>query len=364
MSYGLTLRKRRHAVFITIFRETMLLTRKSRLLITLVTAIILSVSLILAIMIGASDISISSTVDGIFYAFGTSDSSPTDVDLQIISEIRIPRALLGATIGAGLAICGLITQSLLRNPLGDPYILGISSGASAGAALVIVVGASNTLLASLGVTLGAFFGALIAIAAVSFLATAGGGASPTRIIFAGMAVSYLFSALTSLIAILAKNAAGTKSVMFWTLGSLGSASWNDVGIASITTSIAFILFFVFGRRIDVLNLGDDSARALGTHPAFYRNLLFIIVAFTIAVLVSLTGAIGFIGLVVPHLAKLLVGEMTRCALPLTALLGAILVVNADICTRIMLRPAELPIGILTAIVGTPMLMVLIKKYAS
>ncbi len=324
------------------------------LVLTLIAALIISIAL------GATTIPISTVIQGCRNLLtGATDG----VDQQIITDIRMPRVLLGLATGAGLAMCGLITQSLLRNPLGDPYILGISSGASTGAALVIVMGSSHAILASLGVTVGAFFGALVAMVIVGFLASAGGRITPARIIFAGMAVNYFFSALTSLVTVMAKNAAGAKSVMFWMLGSLTSASWNDVWIATAATSLAFALFFLMGRRVDVLNLGDDSARSLGTNPRAYRALLIAIVAFTVAVLVSLTGAIGFIGLVIPHLAKLLVGSSTRNTLPVAALAGGVLVVISDLCARLIIRPAELPIGILTALVGTPMLMVLVKKHA-
>ncbi|MBM7825783.1 iron complex transport system permease protein [Arcanobacterium pluranimalium] len=343
-------------------------------------ALLLVVS-ILGIAIGASNIPLSTVVSGTWQAIsetwqaisganlsqtatGVLDASGTqDVDLQIISEIRLPRVVLGLLVGAGLAMCGLITQSLLRNPLGDPYILGISSGASTGAALVIVLGSSHALLSTIGVTAGAFIGALTAIICVGLLANVGGRVTPARIVFAGMAVSYMFSALTSLITILAKNAAGTKSVLFWTLGSLSAASWSDVLMAACATCLAFALFFLLGRRVDVLNLGDDAARSLGTNPKTYRNVLIVIVAFTVATLVSLSGSIGFIGLVVPHLAKVFVGSTMRAALPVAFVLGGILVVAADICARVIVRPAELPIGILTALVGTPMLMILIKKHA-
>lgn len=321
----------------------------------------------MAIAIGATDIPVTVAVEGIRGLFVTLDSSSLQasaVDLQIVRDVRLPRVLLGGIVGAGLAVCGLITQALLRNPLGDPYILGVSSGASTGAAIVIVLGSSSALLGSIGVTFGAFLGALVAILILGILAAAGGKMTPTRVIFAGMAVSYFFSALTSLVTIMAKSAAGSKSVMFWMLGSLSASQWNDVTIAGTATTITLTLFYLLGRRVDVLNLGDDTARALGTNPRYYRNLLFIIVSFTVAVLVSLTGAIGFIGLVIPHLAKLLVGPTTRAALPVAVLSGALLVILADTCSRIVIRPAELPIGILTALVGTPMLMLLIKRYSN
>lgn len=339
----------------------MLTKHRQRQILGIALILALVCSIVVAVIVGATDVSLSAALEGINTTL--TGHATDDVDTQIIGQVRFPRAVLGAIVGAGLGTCGVITQSLLRNPLGDPYILGISSGASTGAATVIVFGASSSILSALGITIGAFLGALISIFLVTLLASAGGRITPTRIIFAGMAVTYFFSAATSLITLMAKTAAGTKSVMFWTLGSLSNASWHDVALAGIVVAAAITSFMIWGRRVDILNLGDDAAISLGTSPRIYRNLLFLIVALSIAVLVSLTGAIGFVGLVVPHVAKQLVGSPTRAALPIAALCGALLVVIADTCTRIVIRPAEIPIGILTALVGTPMLMALIKKYS-
>lgn len=168
----------------------MLTNRKQRLILAIVLAITLACSLIVAVIVGATDISLSAALEGINATLRR--TADADVDTQIIGEVRFPRAVLGAIVGAGLGICGLITQSLLRNPLGDPYILGISSGASTGAAAVIVFGTTSNILSALGITFGAFLGAIASILLVTLLASAGGKITPTRIIFAGMAVTYFF----------------------------------------------------------------------------------------------------------------------------------------------------------------------------
>lgn len=315
----------------------------------------------LGLSVGATYIPVENVVGALCEFCG--GSAPSDVDTQVIREIRLPRVVLAAVVGASLAVCGLITQALLKNPLGDPYLLGISSGASTGAALIIVVGASVPWLGTLGLSFGAFLGAVLAIVIVAILAGAQGAMSPARIIFAGMAVNFFFSALTSLIILMAKSNAGTKSVMFWMLGSLGSASWPGVLLAGAVAAIGLGVFFLFGRRTDLLSLGDNSARSLGTNPRTFRGILLACIAAVVSVMVSLTGAIGFIGLVVPHFAKYLVGPTTRTALPITALTGAVLIVATDCVARILVAPAELPIGILTALAGTPLLMLLIKNYA-
>jgi putative iron(3+)-hydroxamate import system permease protein fhuB len=344
----------------------MITTRIGRVLLNLGLALFLILVIILGVVIGATDIDLGTALKGIWAVVGAGGSEASGlstVDAQIIGDVRLPRAILGALVVAGLAACGLVAQSLLRNPLGDPYLLGISSGASTGAAIVMVFGASSAAIGSLGITGGAFLGALTSIVVVAFLASAGGRITVNRIIFAGMAVSYFFSAVTSLTTLLAKNAAGARSVMFWILGSLSAASWQDVWLSGVVTFAALAGFVLLGRRIDLLNLGDDQARSLGTSPFLYRNIAFVLLALTVAVLVSVAGAIGFVGLIIPHLAKLLVGTVTRRALPAAALSGAILLVVADAGARIILRPAELPIGILTAIIGTPTLMLLIRNHS-
>lgn len=189
----------------------MITTRIGRVLLNLGLALFLILVIILGVVIGATDIDLGTALKGIWAVVGAGGSEASGlstVDAQIIGDVRLPRAILGALVGAGLAACGLVAQSLLRNPLGDPYLLGISSGASTGAAIVMVFGASSAAIGSLGITGGAFLGALTSIVVVAFLASAGGRITVNRIIFAGMAVSYFFSAVTSLTTLLAKNAAG------------------------------------------------------------------------------------------------------------------------------------------------------------
>ncbi|QWW19666.1 iron ABC transporter permease [Schaalia sp. 19OD2882] len=290
--------------------------------------------------------------------------APGPVDEGIIWSTRLPRALVGAACGAGLAISGLAAQSTLRNVLADPYILGISAGASTGAAAVMVFGLHTVGgPIRIGVGTGAFIGSLISLALVMGLARSAGRLTNTRVIFAGMAVNFFFSALTSLIIMLAKDPTTTRSVVFWMLGSLAGSHWTEVAIATAASGCGILGFIIIGRRIDALSLGDDIARTLGINPNRQRFLVFLLISLVVAFLVSLTGTIGFIGLVVPHLAKRMHGGIFRRSALACALTGAIIILLADLVARVAVAPGEMSIGVITALLGAPLLMLLIGRDA-
>ncbi|WP_448851533.1 FecCD family ABC transporter permease [Corynebacterium sp. 335C] len=287
---------------------------------------------------GAVPIAPGETFASVMSQLGFSGFQPDPKTMQIVMELRLPRVVLALAAGAGLAVCGLATQAILRNPLGDPYLLGLSSGASAGAAAVLVSGVGAGLLGSLGVTGGAFVGAVASMVVVVALAGTKGGVDPARIIFAGMAANYFFSAITSIGILTAQNMAATKSVTFWMLGSLNETSWQSIFTVVVTVVLGTVLLWSLGRHIDALQLGDDPARSLGTDPMRYRVIVLGVVALQVAVIVSFTGAIGFLGLVVPHLAKKLTGGIFRAALPTTALTGGITLMAADLLARVIIAP--------------------------
>lgn len=289
---------------------------------------------------------------------------PSPVDEGIIWSTRLPRTLVGAACGAGLAVTGLAAQSTLRNVLADPYILGISAGASTGAAAVMVFGLrmANSPV-HVGVGVGAFIGSLVSLALVMTLARGAGRLTNTRVIFAGMAVNFFFSALTSLIIMLAKDPTTTRSVVFWMLGSLAGSHWPEVAIAMGASGAGILGLIAIGRRIDALSLGDDVARTLGVDPQRQRFLVFLLISLIVAFLVALTGTIGFIGLVVPHLAKRLHGGIFRRSAPACAVIGAIIIVLADLLARVAVAPGEMSIGVITSLLGAPLLMFLIGRDA-
>ena len=269
----------------------------------------------------------------------------------VIWNYRLSRALVAACCGAGLALCGVILQSLLRNPLAEPYILGVSAGASTGAVLVIVlgIGAGN-----LGLSGGAFVGALAAFGMVGFLASKVGGAGNTdRIILAGVACAQLFNALTSYIVTSSADAEQMRSVMFWLLGDMGGVRWPDFHMLLAITLAGLVLALYFARTLDALIFGEDAASALGISVQQVRVILFGATALITAAIVSVVGAVGFVGLVIPHIARFLLGPLHARLLPAAFMMGAIFMVCADIASRTLIQHQILPIGVVTALVGAP-----------
>ncbi|MHA2787585.1 FecCD family ABC transporter permease [Corynebacterium sp. S7] len=279
----------------------------------------------------------------------------------IVWEIRVPRTILGIAVGAGLAVAGAVLQAVVRNMLADPYILGINSGASTGAALAILfgVGAGFGEFALQG---SAFIGAALASALMFAVARSAGRLTSIRLLMAGVAVGYALSALTSFLIFASDSAEGSRSVMFWLLGSLGLAKWNAVLVVTLVIVVLVtVILTALGRNIDALTIGDDMALTLGINPDRLRAVLVILVSLIVGAVVAMAGSIGFIGLVVPHAARRLVGGAHRHLLPVSALLGATLLIIADIAARTLLAPQEIPIGILTSLVGAPFLLLLVRR---
>ncbi len=288
---------------------------------------------------------------------------PEQVAEQIRWNVRVPRVVLAVFVGAGLAVAGAVLQSLVRNVLADPYIMGIHAGASVGAASLIVgavaVGAA---VGPLVLQVGAFVGALAAMLLVLAIANVGGRLEPMRLLIAGVAVGYALSAVTSLLVFVSDSPEQSRSVMFWLLGSLTLARW-DVSLVAVGVMVMVCvgLLWVLGPQADALSNGDASAHALGLRPARVRLLLLVVVCVMVGVVVSMSGAIGFVGLVVPHVVRRWVGVVHRRVIPIAALVGALMVLWADVLARTVFAPLEIPVGIVTALVGTPLLMLLLRK---
>lgn len=282
-------------------------------------------------------------------------------DEAIVWDVRVPRVLLGAAVGAGLALCGAALQALVRNVLADPYVLGISGGASTGAAGAILFGLGAG-AGQYALPASAFLGALGAALLVLLIARSAGRVTSVRLLLSGVAVGYALSATTSFLIFASSSAEGSRSVMFWLLGSLGQARWDGllaVVVAVVTGTLVSLL--AWAKHLDALASGDETAHALGIAPGRTRVRLLVVVSLCTGVAVAAAGAIGFVGLVVPHLARRLVGAPHARMLPVAALLGAGFLVCADALARTVLQPRELPIGILTAIVGAPFLLVLVRR---
>ena len=280
----------------------------------------------------------------------------TGIEDAIVWITRMPRILAAIGTGAVLAVAGSVLQALVRNSLADPYLLGVNSGASTGAAAaILIIGGSSTFVLTGSAFLGAT-GAIILVLAIS--GSSGAARTPLRLIMAGMAVAYALSAVTSFIVFSSDSPEGARSVMFWLLGSLAAASWDTtvgalVAAFALTVAVAF-----FAMRLDAMATGDETALSLGLHPARTRLILMVLVSFGVGVVVAGAGSIGFVGLVVPHIARRLVGAGHRLQLPASALIGAVFLLLADLAARTLFAPHEMPIGVVTGVVGAPFLLAL------
>ena len=280
----------------------------------------------------------------------------------IIWDIRFPRVVMALISGAALSICGLSMQGVLRNPLVSPYTLGISSGAAFGASVVIVLG--NVMAGSLGeyflIITAAFCMSLIAVGFVVFLARLRGMGAES-LILSGIAVMYLFSAGTSIMQYVATKDQ-LAQIVFWLMGSLVSISWREVGIGALLLSAGFPALFSLSWHINILGSGEDAAKSLGTNPRLITLFVIVISTLVTAGVVSFTGIIGFIGLVGPHIARLLLGNDHKLLFPASALIGAFLLTISDTIARSLLGNTEIPIGIVTSIIGVPFFIsILVRK---
>ncbi|WP_179032306.1 FecCD family ABC transporter permease [Paenibacillus kribbensis] len=278
----------------------------------------------------------------------------------IVWEIRFPRVLLGVIVGGGLAVTGAAIQALIRNSLADPYILGVSSGASVTATLVIVFGAFG-ILGRFALPLSAFLGSLAAMLMVFGLARVAGRISTTRLLLAGVAVSMMLSAVTSFIVTMAPNEKGIRDAMYWMMGSLAGAQWDMLLIPTLIIAAGTIVLLTQYRSLNALLTGEEAAVTLGVNVQTFRVLLVIVASLLTGAVVAVSGSIGFVGLMIPHIVRLMVGSDHRRVLPVSLLAGAIFVVWADVCARLVLAPQELPIGIVTAVCGGPFFVWLLRR---
>lgn len=278
----------------------------------------------------------------------------------IVWEVRTPRVLLAMLVGAGLSVVGVVIQALVRNALADPFVLGISSGASVGATAVVVFG----IFASLGVyalSAAAFLGALGASALVYVAAMSKAGLTPLRLVLTGVALGYGFQAVMSVLVFLAPDGQAARTVLFWLLGSLGGANWGALPVAAVAVVVAIVVLLRLSRPLDVLAMGDETAASLGIDAAKLRRWLFVLTAAVTGLLVAVSGAVAFVGLVMPHLVRILVGSSHRRVLAVAPLAGAVFMVWTDLVARTLVAPEELPLGVITAVIGVPVFITLMRR---
>jgi iron complex transport system permease protein len=279
---------------------------------------------------------------------------------QIVWQYRTPRVLLAALAGAGLAVAGVCLQALVRNPLADPYVLGVSSGASLGAVVVMAYGSAAA--AGLGIAGAAFATAVATLAVVFALAQRGGRLTATRLVLAGVATAYLTTAATSYLQLQAEPAE-LRGIMFWLMGSVAGATWPALRIPAIVIAVALLWLTVQGRALNALTTGDDTAASLGVAVHRFRIQLLAVSALLTAAVVAVAGGVGFVGLMIPHMVRFAAGPDHRRLLPLAALGGAVFLVLVDLGTRAVDPPNEYPLGVFTAALGAPFFLWLLRRNA-
>ncbi|MGW1373202.1 FecCD family ABC transporter permease [Streptomyces sp. NPDC002446] len=276
---------------------------------------------------------------------------------SLIWDLRAPRVLMAAVVGASLAVCGAALQSITRNALADPYLLGVSSGASAGAVVVVLLGIGAS---TLGITGGAFVGSLVSFGLLMLLLRRS-GLDSSKIVLTGVVVGQLFTALTSLVLIAAGDADTTRAITYWLLGSMASARWEAVIICSVVAVIGLAVVWLSATALDGFAFGVDTAASLGINVRATRIVLLVVTALLTSVAVASVGAIGFVGLIVPHGVRFLVGPLHRVLLPFSALAGAVFLVWTDALARVAFAPQEVPVGVFTALLGVPLFLVILRK---
>lgn len=332
----------------------------------------LAVSMVFTLAIGSSNLPVDAVYgilrDKLFRGDEAVSASMeagiyTMANYQVVWNIRLPRVLFGMLCGAGLSVCGAAMQALVLNPIADPYILGISSGASAGAAAALLL-PLPLIAGSNQVVLFAMLGAMISSAAVYLMARAGSGGHirPVTLLLSGTAVNAVMSAATSLLVFLAKSPESIAAVYNWQMGSIAAAQWTTLWFPMIGVAIGVIVFSLCGNQFNQMMMGDEDALSMGLNVKRFRTLMFIVSSVVVASLVSVTGIIGFVGLVVPHIVRLLTGTSdNKTVIPFSAVLGAIYLIWADSAARGLFGGAELPLGIITAFVGAPFFLYLMAR---
>ncbi|GAA2110548.1 iron chelate uptake ABC transporter family permease subunit [Streptomyces synnematoformans] len=321
----------------------------------------LLVSLVAATLFGSANIGPLDVVSTILRHVGLGGIAPTPplpglLD-ALIWESRFPRVLLAAAVGAALAVSGAVLQAVTRNPLADPYLLGVSSGASTGAVAVLLLGIAG----GVSLSTGAFVGGLVAFGLLLVLLGGGRVASPSRVVLTGMLVYWFFSAVTSLILMISGDANSTRGFTYWLLGTLAGARWEGVTVTVLIILVGVLAIQFFAPALDAFTFGWDAAAALGINVTAARIWLMVLTSLITAASVAASGAIGFIGLLIPHAVRILTGPMHRSLLPLSAIVGAIFLIWVDTFARTAFMPHELPAGVVTALLGAPAFALILKR---
>lgn len=325
--------------------------------------IILFLSIGFAVTMGSVDISIKEVYEVILYKlFNIGDSSiGAGAVADVVWLIRMPRIVLAIAVGAGLSVVGIVMQAIVKNPLADPYILGVSSGASLGATLAVVLGIGSVFGSnSLGIM--GFIGAFGVSILVLMISNIGGRSNSIKLLLAGMALSSVCSSFSSFLVYISDDSQKLKTITFWLMGSLAGAKWNEIVIILPVIILGTIFFVTQYRTLNLMLLGDEVSITLGTDLHKFRIIYLVITSLMIGLLVYVSGMIGFVGLIIPHIVRIIFGTDHKKIIPITALLGSIILIWADVISISLIKGTEIPIGIVISIIGAPLFVwLMIKK---
>ena len=325
----------------------------------IISLLLLALSGIGSVCLGAANIPVNSIFDFIIQiCFGDWEkSSLSDIQETIILEWRLPRFVLGALVGASLSVAGSGFQGVFRNPLADPFLLGSAAGAGLGATLIIVSGLDISFLFLGSVQFGAFLGALVAVLAAAIVSSSA-GRTTASLLLSGVAVAAFLTACQTYV--MQRNFVSIQEIYGWLIGRLLTSGWTEVGIMFPYFLICFSVIYFFARELDLLRLSEDESKALGGHPLQTKIVVISCASLMTAVAVSVSGLIAFVGLVVPHVIRLAVGSSYRIIIPLSAIVGGAFLSSADTFARVIVAPAELPIGVITAFIGAPFFAIILR----
>ena len=324
----------------------------------LILCVILCISLVTALQFGSTFISLDQITPALMAMM--EPNATTSMTNTIITDIRLPRLIYSVLTGIGLSLVGLLMQTVTRNALADPYVLGVSSGASTGAVFAIIMG-GLPFLGQYNTPIFAALGAALSI--IMVLLCVGKSNSPVKLILIGMGMTGVFSALTMMIIYGAKHEAQVRSAMFWLLGSFAGIQWGDLPLTAIIVTLFMLYIYIFNQDLDVLLLGNHEAAQMGLSVKQLQLSIVIISSIVIATLVSKVGVVGFIGLIIPHLARIVGGPKHRNTLLFSALIGSIVMIWSDVLSRALYSPEEIPIGVLTSLLGAPLFIwIIMNRY--
>ena len=335
--------------------------RRRRVVVATTAVAIVAVAAIAGLLVGPVHLELSGVLSELFgWLPFAGDGGLEEQQATILWQLRAPRVALACVVGACLAVSGAAYQGAFRNPLADPYLLGAAAGAGLGATIALVSGAAGSFAAGTPLLpLASFAGALAGVAIAYAIGGSMGGRTTTGLVLAGVAVASFLTAVQTFVQ--QQNSDTLREVYTWILGRLGTAGWDDVVLILPYAVVSIAVLLVHGRLLDVLGLGDDEAAGLGLRPARVRLSVVVAASLATAAAVSVAGLIGFVGIIVPHAVRMVVGASNRWVVPLSALAGAAFLVLADLAARTVVAPAELPIGVVTAVIGAPFFALLLRR---